>query len=218
MSIANDTTGKAHYADQEAHEILAEPGHAAAAMGFALALAGQALASALPGAGLLWVREVAAIAETGNPYGYGLASFGISPNCLIVAQMRTHTDALRAALEGARCAALGAVVLETAGTVDLTASRRLKLAAEKSGVSIILVRPNSFCASNAVPIRWRVAAVPRTHPHAAMEAVFRAEILKHPKGMAGRCCVVEWDHERRCFTEALSLPVAAVPGVGSLAA
>ncbi len=219
MLILSDAPNKSCSAMLDTHEVLASSGHAAAALGFGLALAAQALASASHSTALLWVRESAATAETGDAYGLGLAAFGISPERLIVTEMRTHADALRAAHEGVRCTALAAVVLETIGPVDLTASRRLKLAAEKSGVAVVLLRPNSRFLSNAVPIRWCVKAAPRMAKTGnSAHTAFEVELLKHPKGLAGRCCVVEWDHERHCFTEALPLPVAAVPRVGSLAA
>ena len=219
MSILSAPPDKPCSPILDMHEVLAQPGHAAAAVGFSLALAAQALASASHRAALLWVRESAATTEAGDVYGAGLASFGLSPDRLIVTEMRTHVDSLRAALEGARCTALAAVILETTDPVDLMASRRLKLATEKSGVAVVLLRPNSRFVFNAAPIRWCVKAAPRTantgdNAHMA----FEVELLKHPRGRAGRCCVVEWDHERHDFAETLSLPVAAVSRVGSLAA
>jgi protein ImuA len=198
------------------HEVLAAPGHGPAPIGFGLALAAQALLPGAHGPSLLWVREGAAMTETGEAYGPGLASFGLSPDRLVIAEMRTQADALRAALEGARCAALGALVLESAGPVGLTATRRLKLAAEKSGVVIVLVRPNPRFVSNAAPVRWQVAAAPRMAQSGA-RTIFEVDLLKHPMGLAGKKCVVEWDHERQCFAETLSLPVAAVSRIGPLA-
>jgi protein ImuA len=200
-------------------EVLAGPGHASTAISFGLALAGHALASASDDAALLWVREATAAAETGDAYGPGLERLGISPDRLIVVEVRTHMEALRAALEGARNAALSAVVLETSRAVDLTASRRLKLASEKSGVAIVLIRLTNGMVPNAAQARWRVEAVPQAeNMRAGSRTVFRLEVLKHSAGITGNNCIVEWDHERRGFAEAVSLPLAALPGVGSLAA
>jgi protein ImuA len=184
-----------------------------------LAFAAQKLASAPSDAAVLWVREAAATAETGDPYGPGLAALGLSPTRLVIGRVRTQIEALRATLEGARCAALSAVILETIGAVDLTASRKLKLAAEKSGVTIVLIRLTNPTAPNAVQVRWSVRAVPSlTKRDGRKCAAFEVAVLKHPAGLAGRSCIVEWDNDRRCFTQTLSFPVAAIPISGSLAA
>ena len=202
-------------------EVVAAPGHASVAVGFGLTLAAQAIAPASHGAMLLWVREAAAVAETGDVYGPGLVALGLSPDRLIVAQVRTHVDALRAALEGVRCTALSAVVLETSRAIDLTASRRLKLASEKSGVAVVLIRFRNEAVPNAAQVRWRVEAAPQSQlasPDTRSLTAFKIEVLKHPTGLTGKTCIMEWDHERSGFAEALSMPVAAVSDAGPLAA
>jgi len=202
-------------------EVVAGPGHASVAVGFGLALAIQTMASASGSraAVLLWVREAAAVAETGAAYGPGLAALGLSPDHLIIVEARTPVEALRAALEGARCAALSVVILETAAPIDLTVSRRLKLAAEKSGVAIILIRLGGHVAPNAAQTRWCVQAAPQSvMPDGTQRATFQSIVLKSSSGLDGRTCIVEWDHARRCFMQTLSVPMDAVPVIGSLAA
>jgi len=199
-------------------EVVAGPGHAAAAVGFGLTLAAQTKAAAPRDAMLLWVREAAAIAETGDAYGPGLAALGLSPERCIVLEARSPVDGLRAALEGARCSALHAVILETVAPIDLTASRRLKLAAEKSGVEIVLIRHGGRVAPNAAQIRWRVQGAPQMKPNGPRRAAFDVFVLKSSSGLDERSCIVEWDHERRCFAQTVSVPLDAVPVVGSLAA
>lgn len=201
-------------------EVVAAPGHAIAAVTFGLALAAENVAAtASRDATIMWVRETAAVVETGDAYGPGLMSLGISPDDLVGVAARTQVDALRAALEGVRCHALSVVILETVSAVELTASRRLKLASEKSGVAVVLVRLSNEIVTNAAQTRWRVAAAPQAATSNARSlAAFQVEVLKHPTGLAGKTCIMEWDHERHCFAEALSLPVAAVSDVGSLAA
>jgi protein ImuA len=206
------------------HEIVGRPGHAGAALGFGLALVGERIASAPTNAAILWVREAAEVRETGDVYGSGLAGLGIPPDSLIVVEARTHLDGLRAALEGVRCAALSAVVLETRSAIDLTASRRLKLASEKSGVAVVLIRSTNEIVTNAAQVRWRVEAAPQPHPtnpaspNTRWIAAFKVEVLKHPAGLAGKTCIMEWDHERHSFAEAISVPLVALSGIGSLAA
>jgi protein ImuA len=167
---------------------------------------------------LLWVREAAAVVETGDVYGPGLTALGLSPDNCIVVEARSLVDALRAALEGARCTALSAVILETVAAIDLTASRRLKLAAEKSGVEIVLIRHGGRIAPNAAQIRWRVQGVPQLKQDGPRRAAFDVFVLKSSSGVDERSCIVEWDHERRCFAQTVSVPLDAVPVVGSLAA
>lgn len=216
MPLSSISAGKASVL---LREVVAGPGHASVAVGFGLALAVQTIsaASASRAAMLLWVREAAAVVETGDAYGPGLAAFGLSPSGCIIVEARTSVDALRAALEGARCAALGAVVLEMLAPIDLTASRRLKLAAEKSGVAIVLVRLGGHGEPNAAQIRWRVQGAPQASDRMRRTA-FEMIVLKSPSGLDGRRSIVEWDHDRKCFTQALSVPMDAVPGIGSLAA
>jgi protein ImuA len=199
-------------------EVTAVPGHAGVAVGFGLALAAQTLsATSAARAAVLWVREAAAVVETGAAYAPGLAAFGLSPDHLVIVEARTPVDALRAALEGARCAALSAVVLETVAPIDLTASRRLKLAAEKSGVAVVLVRLGGHGEPNAAQIRWRVQAAPQA-PDRMRRTAFEMIVLKSPSGLDGRSCIVEWDHDRQCFAPTLSVPLDAVPVIGPLAA
>jgi protein ImuA len=198
-------------------EVVAGPGHASVAVGFGLALAIQTIsaASASRGAALLWVREAAAVVEAGAAYGPGMATFGLSPDACVVVEARTPVDALRAALEGARCAALSVVILETVAPIDLTASRRLKLAAEKSGVAIVLVRLRDHAEPNAAQIRWRVLAAPQV-PDRMWRPAFEMVVLKSPSGLDASS-IVEWDHDRQCFVQTLPVPMDAVPVVGSLA-
>lgn len=199
-------------------EVVAGPGQPSVAVGFGLALAAETLsAPSETGAALLWVREAAAVVEAGTPYGPGLAAFGLSPDHLVIVEARTPIDALRAALEGARCAVLGAVVLETVAPIDLTASRRLKLAAEKSGVAIVLVRLGGDGEPNAAQIRWRVQAAPQA-PDQMRRTAFEIIVLKSRSGLDGNSRIVEWNHDRQCFEQTLFMPLDAVSGIGSLAA
>lgn len=199
-------------------EVIAAPEDAGAAVGFGLALAAETPAAKTDAPVILWVREASAAARTGSAYGPGLMGLGINPDGLIVVKAHTHIAALRAALEGVRCAALSAVMLETCNAVDLTASRRLKLAAEKSGVSVVLIRLTSRMIPNAAQVRWRVAASQKVDGVSTSLTPFKVEVLKHPAGLIGKTCIMEWDHERRGFAETVCLPLASLPDIGSLAA
>lgn len=146
------------------HEIRsAEPGSTAPASGFALALAARLTAADGTSAPWLWVRQDFSGLEAGEPYGPGLAAFGLDPARLVLVGAADASDVLRAAEEGLRCAALGAVLIEPWGdprVLDLTASRRLVLAAEASGVAALLLRPGAREGPGGSATRWSVGPAP----------------------------------------------------------
>jgi protein ImuA len=116
----------------------------------------------------LWVRQDLAGRETGEPYGPGLAAFGLDPAALVLVAASDVRESLRAAEEGLRCRALAGVLLEPWGeakALDLTAMRRLSLAAEASGVTLLILRSGTHDAREApgpggALTRWRIAAAP----------------------------------------------------------
>ena len=128
------------------HEVLAaEPG---AAAGFA------ALVLARAGGTVLW------IAPEPDAWPPGLARFGLSPAQLVLVRAARAQDALWAMEETLRCPAIGAALL-VAGELDLTAARRLQLAAEAGGVLGLLLRPDeNNAAPTAALTRWRIGAAP----------------------------------------------------------
>jgi protein ImuA len=130
------------------HEILATESGWAAAEGFAASLV-SGLAREGP---VLWC-----LAEDGL-YGPGLARLGLAPERLILVRARRPADLLWAMEEGLKTPGLAAVLGEPKG-LDLTASRRLQLAAEDSGVTCLVLRRDQAGSSVAVT-RWRVAPAP----------------------------------------------------------
>jgi protein ImuA len=100
-------------------------------------------------------------------YGPGLAEHGLDPTRLVLARARCNADLLWAMEEGLRAPGVAAVVGEI-GTLAAVASRRLQLAAERSGVTAFLLRRwrNGDEAArqrnlpNAAATRWRIAALP----------------------------------------------------------
>jgi protein ImuA len=185
------------------HEIQAAgPADLAAATGFVLGLASLA-AGARP---ILWVRQDMLDGETGRPHPPGLAEFGIDPARVLLVRARDAQGVLRAGAEAARCAALGAAVIEPWGAprlVDLTASRRLALAAEASGVITLLLRTAAIHDPSAARTRWRVAALPSQalEANAPGDPAFEIRLLRHRGGLDGREWRVEWSRDRRSFQE-----------------
>ncbi|MFM2044414.1 MAG: hypothetical protein RLY86_2990 [Pseudomonadota bacterium] len=98
-------------------------------------------------------------------YAPGLAGYGLSPDRLVLVHVEgtgraAAADALWAMEEALRCREVGAVLAEV-GELDLSASRRLQLAAEAGGVPGLLLRlgPRRLEASAAVT-RWSLRAAP----------------------------------------------------------
>jgi protein ImuA len=131
-----------------------------AATGFALALAARLMATD-PGL-LLWVQQEISLREAGAPYGPGLHMFGIDPERLLIVRSGNARDTLWAAEEGLSCRALALVLAESwdGRALSLTASRRLRLAAQASGVPALLLSGRNADTPSAASTRWRVAARP----------------------------------------------------------
>jgi protein ImuA len=106
----------------------------------------------------LWVQDRMAILESGRVHPPGLAT-----QKLIHVETRHARDALWAMEEGLRCAALSCVIGEIRGdpkALDFTATRRLAVASEKSGVPCWLVRLGGTANLSGARMRWRVASAP----------------------------------------------------------
>jgi protein ImuA len=133
------------------HEIVAEAADGAAARGFVLRL----LAGLAAQGPVLWCLD------DPDLYGPGLLRLGLAPDRLILARTRRDADLLWAMEEGLRTPGLAAVLGEPHG-LDLTASRRLQLAAESvGGLGLVLHRAEAGKAGATVAVtRWRVASVP----------------------------------------------------------
>lgn len=152
----------------------------------------------------LWVRHEALASETGVPHPMGLAELGFDPARLLLVRARDAPSALQAGLEGARCASLGAVILELRGEAkayDLTASRRLGLAARASGVPVFVLRIGASPVPSAAETRWQI----RTMPSQALSAkapgrpAFQLTLLRARNGLEGVQHHLEWDRDARQF-------------------
>ncbi|WCK04046.1 ImuA family protein [Agrobacterium tumefaciens] len=96
----------------------------------------------------------------------GLTQAGLSQNRLIIVECRDEKGVLDCFEEGLRCNGFGAVMGELA-KLPMTASRRLQLAAETSGVTGIAIRrfrrpadAALFGEPTAAVTRWRVSVRP----------------------------------------------------------
>ena len=107
---------------------------------------------------LLWVQDRMAILESGRVHPPGLPLQN-----LIHVEARDARDALWAMEEGVRCPALSCVIGELWGdpkVLHFTATRRLAVAAERSGTPCWLVRLGGTRNLIGARMRWRVASMP----------------------------------------------------------
>ena len=120
------------------------------------------------GGPILWVQDHMSRRENGRLYTPALPAFGIAHPVLQVTVSHAR-DVLWAMEEGAACAGLSAVVGEIHGApaaLDFTATKRLAMRAEASGVPVILLRSGDPGVLSAARARWRIMSLPSlTHPH-----------------------------------------------------
>src|SRR5688572_19308317 len=118
------------------HELNAAPLHLGAAAGFALTLAALSEKEKQ----VLWIATDFGSLETGALSGPGLDLLGLNATLLLVTRVARPVDALFAMEEPLKCRALTTVIAEINGEVDLTATRRLTLAAREGGALGLLLR------------------------------------------------------------------------------
>lgn len=173
---------------------------AAGAGGCALAFT----CSLTQGRPLLWVRHDAMDREVGTLHASGISDLGLDPAGMILLRARNTQSALQAALEGARCSSLGAVIVEfwgEASAYDLTASRRLSLAAKASGVPVFLLRSAARPAPSTADTRWQVHAAPSglRAARAPGDPRFALTLLRARNGQEGLSLYLEWSRDARAF-------------------
>jgi protein ImuA len=210
---ANFAPLAAAMARQPLHEIgPADPGGEAAALGFGLGLA----ASWAGPAGVFWVGEDDVFAEAGGPYPPGLQAFGLDLARLIVVRAGKREEALWAAEQG--LAAPGAVVVCALGArgrpLDLKATRRLLLFAERSGARCLLLRAHA--ETSAAWTRWRVAPAPSVAEARELGApAFELDLVRCRGGPAGARFIVDWNADEHAFAERMAGDLSAASGDGS---
>lgn len=174
-----------------------------AATGFAAVIAGRA---AWAGGPVLWC---AAGRGRGGLYPPGLAMLGLPPSSLVLVDCRNERELLAAAEEGLRNAGLAALLVEVSRPPDMTAARRLQLAAEAGGVLGLLLCPGPAGRHGAMtPEEWKDTLPPSPavsrwragHAPAGPEGHFRwrLELLRCRGGGTGEW-VVDWHEKTRRF-------------------
>jgi protein ImuA len=172
------------------HEILAvDPGAAAAFAAVLLARSGGTV---------LWIG---AGRDSLTAWPPGLARCGLSPADLILLRAERWTDALWAMEEALRCPAVAGTLLApdwdadaTACPLDLTAGRRLQLAAEAGGGIGLLLRPDTpRPPPSAATTRWRINAQNAAATgHGLGDPRWQLDLLRNRGGKADRGWTVTW--------------------------
>ena len=182
------------------HEIEAGPApsgrvaaHDGAALGFAAFLMGR-----FGGGTLLWCRQPSGTFDA-PPYAPALAAW-FDPARLLMVTARRDEDLFWAMEEGLRCPGIAAVLGETRAA-DPTAGRRLSLAAEKSGIPALLLRPEPAPPQSVCATRWRVASAPTPD---LVGARWRIELRRNRFGTPSAAEIpswlVEWNDEAHCLS------------------
>ncbi len=190
------------------HEIFAEQADdASSAAGFAAML----MRRLGPGAPHVWLRLDAAQKTGGSLHAAGLAELGGDPGNLVLGILPDSLSLLRIAAEMLRCGDIGTVVAElwrTPRELDLTATRRLAVAAEASGGTALLLRVDAQPMPSAADTRWSIRSSAAT-PLAANApglATLDVELLRRRgRGVgAQNHWRVVWDHEYAIFHDIAS--------------
>jgi protein ImuA len=178
------------------HEIAAAAEDAAKA-GFVASLIGRRTGP------VLWCRSRHTALTAGDPYGPGIASLGVSPDRLILVEAAKPAELLWAMEEGARVRGLAAIVADGV-TPDLTAGRRLQLAAEAGDGLVFLLPAGRQTGSSSALTRWFVSSAPsRPEADGPGRPCWKIELWRCRGGGRPREWMVEWDDA------ALSLSMAA---------
>jgi protein ImuA len=182
-----------------------------AAFGFGLAIAALAAAG---GRQVLCIATDYAARAAGTPYGLGLNRLGLPMDRLLILRVAHPRDALWGFEEALKCPALAAVLAELpeAGiAADLTATRRLSLAAQAGGGLGLLLRHRPYPLPSAAMTRWQVAAASSKPDRfgGLGGTSFDLSLQRNRRGRCGRW-ITGWNHDERTFVpQALSLGMAA---------
>jgi protein ImuA len=183
------------------HEVSAASyGDEPAALAFLLALASLAL-QAKPGL-VIVVLSQWACAEWGRPYGHGLDRLGVDPSRLMLVEAHTDKEALWSLEEILRSRAQPAMVAGAlASRPDLTASRRLNLAAAALAIPLALAFHAKARGESAAATRWRIGTIPASRDRfgALLNPRWSVSLERCRQGRPGTW-FVEWNHVAHRFS------------------
>jgi protein ImuA len=152
---------------------------------------------------VLWIQQHHAASEAGALYGP--EHVGLPLQSLVIVQVPRVLDALWAFEEALKCRAVATVIAELAeaGPIDLTATRRLALAARDGGGLGLLLRGHvtrPSVTASAATTRWAIASAPgeRDRFGGFGRTTLDLSLIKNRCGPCGRW-IIGWDHHERAF-------------------
>jgi len=148
---------------------------------------------------IVWCGERHGWQEGGLPYPPALAAFGMPAERLLLVEVDRMPELMRAVEDSLRSRAAMAVVAENMG-LDLTASRRLQLAAEAAETPVFALRRSQAVRipPTAAATRWTVGPRPDGHWQVGLERCRGGQA-------AGRQWCLEWNDATLCFDLAAAL-------------
>ncbi|MEO1280370.1 MAG: hypothetical protein AAFV69_01410 [Pseudomonadota bacterium] len=195
LPIAGMSAGAVHEVSGAAY------GDTVAASSYVLSLLWQ-LARLAPSGPILWCQTTKSQQEFGSVYGAGLKAFGFHASQFIFAETPHKHDVLWALEEGARSRSLLAVVGEV-DAISFTQTRRLSLAAAKSGTPVLLLRAHNDLSASATETRWRIATTQGMPDpflsNAPGNPCWQVELVRCRGGRPGSWNV-EWNNETHRFS------------------
>jgi protein ImuA len=142
--------------------------------------------------------------EFGHLNGRGWRELGGDPARLYLLRVPNAAAALMATADIIACPQVGAVVTELSGQprcLDLTASRKLALAADRSGVTSFLLREAAHAEPGAAQTRWSIQAATGTAADDWGAPTLDVALTRNRGGGLGRW-TLEWDSQHGLFHEA----------------
>lgn len=190
------------------HEIApAAHGDMPAALGFAAALAVRRLqGTPEDDRPVLWCRLSAQAREWGGLYGHGLEALGLARRRLLTVVLNKPDSLLWALGEALKSTALAGVIADVGTELDLTAVRRLMLAAHQGDTPGLLLFPAPPHGGTGGRSRWIVAANPSAAPpfddKAPGAPAWTLRLVRCRGGRPGKWpdkWSVEWSHATHRF-------------------
>ena len=181
-----------------------------AAMGFALALALRRLADPSERRPVLWCRLAREEREYGRLYGHGLESLGLARHRFVTVTLKRPMALLWTMEEALKCGALSLVIADAdAKEADLTATRRLGLAAQAGKSAGLLVFARAAAPATASHTRWLASpALSRAPLHDTAAPGLPAWTLELTRARGGRpgAWTVEWQNAPHRFNLVSGFP------------
>jgi protein ImuA len=168
------------------------------AAGFATMLAVRS------GGGLTWLRQDRAEKHGGRLYANGLAEIGLDPAKVTMVLIDEPLHLLRAVADSIPCIIGCTMIVElwrSPRELDLTASRRLAMAAADAGVTLLMLRIDAEPQASAAWTRWRIAAAPSVPFEADAPGLpaLTLELTRHRQGAENQRWDVMWDRDAECL-------------------